>query len=53
MISRIFGVGAGVFLILLILLARGIPVLFFMKMLPLILLLIVAAALIYAGVTSD
>lgn len=53
MIARIIGIGTGVFLILLILLARGIPVLFFMKMLPLILLLIVATALIYAGVTSD
>jgi hypothetical protein len=53
MIARILGTGAGVFLILLILLSRGIPVLFFMKMLPLVLLLIVAAALIYAGVTSD
>jgi hypothetical protein len=53
MIARILGTGAGVFLILLILLSRGIPVLFFMKMLPLVLLLIVATALIYAGVTSD
>lgn len=53
MISRILGVGAGVFLILYVLLARGIPVLFFIKMLPLVLILIVAAALIYAGVTSD
>lgn len=53
MIARILGIGAGVFLILLILLSRGIPVLFFMKMLPLVLILLVAAALIYAGVTSD
>jgi hypothetical protein len=53
MIGRILGTGAGVFLILLILLARGIPVLFFIKMLPLVLVLIVASALIYAGVTSD
>ncbi len=53
MIARILGTGVGIFLILLILLSRGLPVLFFMKMLPLILLLIVAAALIYAGVTSD
>jgi hypothetical protein len=53
MISRILGIGAGVFLILFVLLSRGLPVLFFIKMLPLILLLIVAAALIYAGVTSD
>ena len=42
MISRILGTGAGVFLILLILLSRGIPVLFFLKMLPLVLILIVA-----------
>jgi len=53
MISRILGIGAGVFLILLILLTRGIPVLFFMKMLPLLLILFVAAALIYAAVTND
>lgn len=53
MITRILGIGAGVFLILFILLSRGLPVLFFIKMLPLIFLLIVAAALIYAGVTSD
>jgi hypothetical protein len=53
MIARILGTGAGVYLILLILLSRGIPVLFFIKMLPLVLILIVAAALIYAGVTSD
>jgi hypothetical protein len=53
MIGRILGTGAGVYLILLILLSRGIPVLFFIKMLPLVLILIVAAALIYAGVTSD
>ena len=53
MIARILGVGAGVFLILFILLSRGLPVLFFIKMLPFLLLLIVASALIYAGVTSD
>jgi hypothetical protein len=53
MISRIIGTGVGIYLILLVLLSRGIPVLFFMKMLPLILILFVAAALIYAGVTSD
>jgi hypothetical protein len=53
MIGRILGTGAGVFLILLVLLARGIPVLFFLKMLPLILILIVGVAFIYAGLTSD
>lgn len=53
MISRILGVGAGVFLILFVLLSRGIPVLFFIKMLPLIVLLLIAFALIYAGITSD
>jgi hypothetical protein len=53
MIARILGTGAGVFLILLVLLARGIPVLFFIKMLPLVLLIIVGAAFIYAGLTSD
>jgi hypothetical protein len=53
MIARILGTGAGVFLILLVLLSRGLPVLFFIKMLPLILILIVGAAFIYAGLTSD
>jgi len=53
MIGRIFGVGVGTFLILLILLARGLPVLFFLKMLPLAVLLLIAFALIYAGITSD
>lgn len=53
MIGRIIGICGGIFLILLVLAARGIPVLFFMKMLPLILILLIAFALIYAGVTSD
>ena len=53
MIARILGTGVGVFLILFVLLSRGIPVLFFIKMLPLILILIVALAFIYAGITSD
>jgi hypothetical protein len=53
MIGRIFGTGIGILLILLVLLARGIPVLFFIKMLPLVLILILGAAFIYAGLTSD
>jgi hypothetical protein len=53
MIGRILGTGIGIFLILLVLLARGIPVLFFIKMLPLVLILILGAAFIYAGLTSD
>ena len=53
MIARILGTGVGVFLILFVLLSRGLPVLFFIKMLPLILILIVALAFIYAGITSD
>jgi hypothetical protein len=53
MIESILGVGAGVFLILFILMTRGLPVLFFMKMLPLVLLFLVAVALIWAGITSD
>jgi hypothetical protein len=53
MIARILGVCGGIFLILLILMARGIPVLFFIKMLPLVLLLLVAIALIWAGITTD
>jgi hypothetical protein len=53
MIARILGTGVGVFLILLVLLARGIPVLFFIKMLPLIFILLVGVAFIWAGLTSD
>ena len=53
MIARILGTGVGVFLILFVLLSRGLPVLFFIKMLPLILILLVALAFIYAGITSD
>jgi hypothetical protein len=53
MIGRILGTGVGVFLILFVLLSRGLPVLIFIKMLPLILILIVALAFIYAGITSD
>ena len=53
MIARILGTGVGVFLILFVLLSRGLPVLIFIKMLPLLLILIVALAFIYAGITSD
>jgi hypothetical protein len=53
MLGRILGTGAGVFLILLVLLVRGLPVLFFLKMLPLLLILIVGVAFIWAGLTSD
>ena len=53
MIGRILGTGIGILLILLVLLARGIPVLFFIKMLPLVLILILGVAFIYAGLTSD
>lgn len=53
MIGRILGTGVGVFLILFVLLSRGLPVLFFIKMFPLILILLVASALIWAGLTSD
>jgi hypothetical protein len=53
MIGRILGTGIGILLILLVLLARGIPVLFFIKMLPLVLILILGAAFVYAGLTSD
>jgi len=52
-ISRILGTGAGVFLVLLVLMARGLPVLFFLKMLPLLLLLLIGVAFIWAGLTSD
>jgi predicted tellurium resistance membrane protein TerC len=53
MVTRILGTAVGVLLLLYVLLLRGLPVLFFIKMLPLIFLIMVAAALIYAGVTSD
>ncbi len=53
MIGRILGTGVGVFLILFVLLSRGLPVLIFIKMLPLLLILLVALAFIYAGITSD
>jgi hypothetical protein len=53
MVGRILGTGAGIFLILLVLLLRGIPVLFFIKILPLVLLLLLGAAFIYAGLTPD
>jgi hypothetical protein len=53
MIIRIIGVGIGVSALLYILLLRGLPVLFFLKMIPLAFLLFVAIAFIYAGVTKD
>ena len=53
MVARIIGTSVGVALVLLILLLRGLPVLFFLKMIPLVLVFLVAAALIYAGLTSD
>jgi hypothetical protein len=53
MVVRIVGISVGVLLLLYVLLLRGLPVLFFIKMFPLIFLLLVAAAFIYAGVTSD
>jgi hypothetical protein len=53
MVVRIVGVGIGVALLLFILFLRGLPVLFFLKMLPPLVLFLVAVAFIYAGVTSD
>jgi hypothetical protein len=53
MVTRIFGVIAGIAILLYILLLRGLPVVFFIKAIPLLVLLFVAVALIYAGVTSD
>lgn len=53
MIDRILSVSFGVFLLLLVLFLRGIPVLFFIKMIPLILLFLVAIAFIWAGLASD
>jgi hypothetical protein len=53
MISRFLGVAAGVSLILIVLLLRGLPVIFFLKMIPLLFLIILGLALIYAGLSSD
>jgi hypothetical protein len=53
MITRILGTGIGILLILLVLLARGIPVLFFINLMLPFVLIIVGAAFIYAGLTSD
>jgi hypothetical protein len=53
MIVRVIGTVIGVSLILFILLVRGLPVLFFLKMIPLVLIFLVGAAFIYAGLTSD
>jgi|LakMenE01Jun11ns_1017448.scaffolds.fasta_scaffold8869464_1 hypothetical protein len=53
MLIRVLGVAAGVSLLLFILFLRGLPVVFFLKIVPLALLLFVACAFIYAGVTKD
>lgn len=53
MIVRIAGLLVGVLLLFYILLLRGLPVLFFIKMAPLLLIFLLAAILIYAAVTSD
>jgi hypothetical protein len=53
MVIRIIGVSIGVSALLYILLLRGLPVMFFLKMIPLTVLLLVAFAFIYAGVTND
>jgi hypothetical protein len=51
MIVRIIGISIGVATLLGILLLRGLPVMFFLKMIPLAILLIIATAFIYAGIT--
>jgi hypothetical protein len=53
MITRIFSVGLGIFLIILILFFRGLPVLVLLKMFPLIALFLLAIAFIIAGIASD
>jgi hypothetical protein len=53
MITRIFAVSFGIFLILLILFFRGLPVLILLKMFPLIALFLLAVAFIIAGIMSD
>jgi hypothetical protein len=53
MIVRIIGAVIGASLLLYVLLLRGLPVLFFIKMVPLLFLVIVGVAFLYAAVTSD
>jgi hypothetical protein len=53
MIVRIIGISIGVATLLGILLVRGLPVMFFLKMIPLAILLIIAIAFIYAGISPD
>jgi hypothetical protein len=53
MLIRVLGVATGMSLLLLILLLRGLPVVFFLKIVPLALLLCVAVAFIYAGISPD
>jgi hypothetical protein len=53
MLIRIIGVIIGITILLYILLLRGLPVVFFLKAIPLFVLLIVAVAFIYAGLSKD
>jgi len=53
MLIRILSIGVGFYLILYVLLTRGLPVIFIMKMMPLLLIILVAFALIYAGISKD
>jgi len=53
MIVRFLGITVGISIILFILFLRGLPVLILLKAVPLILLLLIGVAFIYAGVTSD
>lgn len=53
MLIRILGVAAGVSVLLFILLLRGLPVMFFLKAIPLALLLCIGIAFIYAGLAKD
>jgi hypothetical protein len=54
MITRILGFMVGIAIILLILLIRGLTIaVFFLKILPLLALLIVAFVFIWAAITND
>jgi len=53
MIIRILGTSCGIYLILLVLLSRGLPVLIFIKMIPLLIIVLLGMALIYAGISKD
>lgn len=53
LIHRILVTSAGILLILVVLLTRGLPVAMVIRAIPLALLVLVAISLIYAGLSND